>query len=237
MLPNLKRLLRPLVPHGVLRRWNAHVDGRRNRQQSPAELFGTIYRGKHWGGEDQDFYSGNTLEVIEPFIAAVRAFFSAFPQPPIVVDFGCGDFAVGCRLVDLAQHYYACDAVPELIARNRQLAARPNLSFHLLDGVVDPLPPGDVVIVKQVFQHLRNDQIAAIVRKLSQYPVWVISEHLPAGEFAPNRDKLASGYTRLPLNSGIVLTEKPFRIKPKATEILCEVSEGGNPIRTIVYRF
>jgi len=40
----------------------------------------------------------------------------------------------------------------------------------LLNAVADSLPPGDVVILKQVLQHLRNADIAAIVEKLAQYP-------------------------------------------------------------------
>jgi hypothetical protein len=153
------------------------------------------------------------------------------------LDLGCGDFSVGNRLADLAQHYYACDVVPDLVLRNRRLFARPNLSFHILDGVTGALPAGDVVIVKQVFQHLSNDQIAAIVRKLSQYATWIITEHVAAGEFLPNRNMQSSGYTRLEMKSGIVLTEEPFRVQPKASEILCEVPEEGGLVRTIVYRF
>jgi hypothetical protein len=240
MLASLKPFIRPFVPRKVLRKWTAQADIRRNYRQSPAELFGTIYRQKHWGGEDHDFYSGSgshTPEMLEPFIAAVRAYLAAFPTPPVVVDLGCGDFAVGSRLLDLAQHYWACDVVPELIARNRRLFAALNLSFHVVDAVTDPLPRGDIVIVKQVLQHLRNDQISSIVRKLSQYPRWIISEHLPRGEFVPNHNKLASDLNRLHLNSGIVLTEEPFRIEPKATEVLCEALEGGSLIRTVAYRF
>ena len=240
MFARLKRLLRSLAPRGVSRWWNVRVGRRHDRQPSPAELFGTIYRQKHWGGAALDFYSGSgshTTDVLEPFVTAVRAYLSSLPERPIVVDLGCGDFAAGSRLVQLARHYHACDVVPELIARNRSLPTPPNVSFHVLDAVTDPLPSGDVVIVKQVFQHLRNDQIAAIVRKLSRYPRWIITEHVPAGVFPPNHDKAPGGYTRLALNSGIVLTEEPFRIRPKAAEVLCEVVEHGNPIRTTAYRF
>jgi hypothetical protein len=240
MLSQLKQLITKFLPQRPLRSWNTYVAVRYNFRQSPAELFGAIYRQKHWGGEDRDFYSGSgsyAPDVIEPFVAAVRSYLGAFPNPPIVVDLGCGDFAAASRLVDLAQHYCACDVVPELIARNRRMFALPNLSFHLVDGVTDPLPSGDVVIVKQVLQHLRNDQISAIVRRLAQFPVWIICEHLPSGEFVPNRDKLASGYTRLELNSGIVLTETPFRVAPKTTDVLCEVFEGGGIVRTTAYRF
>jgi hypothetical protein len=158
------------------------------------------------------------------------------PRRPVVVDIGCGDFAVGSRLVDLAAVYHACDAVPELIDRNRQTFSIPGLAFAVVDAVVDPLPPGDVVIVRQVFQHLRNDQIAAIVRRLSQYKTWIITEHVPAGIFKPNIDKLADGGNRLP-NSGVVLTEKPFKVKPQRSVTLCETEEYGGVIRTIAYRF
>jgi len=240
MRAELKRAIKPFVPRRLLRFWQARAERRRNVRQSAAELFGAIYRGKHWGGPDRDFYSGTgsyAPEVIEPFVAVVRAYLAAFPEPPIVVDVGCGDFTAGSRLVDLARHYHGCDVVPELIARNRRLFAAPNLSFHLVDAVSDPLPAGDVALIKQVLQHLRNDQIAAIARALAQYPVWIVSEHLPRGAFVPNRDQLAGGSTRLRVNSGVVLTEPPFRVAPKAVDILCEVPEQGHLIRTVAYRF
>jgi hypothetical protein len=211
-----------------------------NLQHSPAQLFGEIYRSKHWGGENRDFYSGSGSHLprmVEPFVTSVRALLAGFPKPPVVVDLGCGDFAIGRRLIDLAQHYHACDVVPDLVARNRALFTMPNLSFRVVDAVSGVLPAGDVVIVKQVFQHLRNDQISAIVRKLAPYRTWIVTEHLPRGEFVPNANQLASGYTRFDINSGIVLTEEPFCIRPGTTDILCEVVEGGGLIRTTAYRF
>jgi hypothetical protein len=117
----------------------------------------------------------------------------------------------------------------ELIERNRRLFVRDNLTFAVLDAVADPLPPGDVVIVKQVLQHLRNADVAAIVRKLAQYPTCIVCEHLPAGEFVANVDKPTDGHTRLGRGSGIVLTEAPFRVRPRAMRVLCEpCSEGGS---------
>ena len=240
MIAALKRTIKPLIPSAVLRRWNAYVNRRRNFQRSAADIFGTIYREKHWGGDGLEFFSGSgshSPEVVEPYIAAVRSFLCEMPRRPVVVDIGCGDFAVKSRLVDLAAAYHACDAVPELIERNRQTFSIPGLTFAVVDAVADPLPSGDVVIVRQVFQHLRNDQIAAIVRKLSQYKTWIICEHVPAGIFKPNIDKLADGNNRMHLNSGVVLTERPFKVKPRQSVILCESIEFGGVIRTIAYRF
>jgi hypothetical protein len=212
----------------------------RHDRPSSLELFRSIYRGKHWGGADRDFYSGSgsyTPTVIEPYVAVVRAYLASFPVPPVVVDIGCGDFTAADRLTDLVQSYHGCDVVPELIERNQRLFAAPHVTFSALDAVTDRLPRGEVVIVKQVLQHLTNNEIAAIVRKLGQYAVWIITEHLPGDSFEPNLDMPTSGYTRLGMNSGVVLTETPFRIAPKSTEVLCEVHERGGVVRTVVYRF
>jgi hypothetical protein len=211
-----------------------------NHTTNPAELFGRIYRDKVWGGDGVDFFSGtgsHTPELIEPYVSAVRGFVSQLSPAPVLVDLGCGDFVAGSRLADLGRSYIGCDVVPELIDRNRRLFVRENLRFIILDAVLDPLPPGDVVIVKQVLQHLCNQQIAAIVSKLAQYKIWIVCEHLPAGTFTANRDNVTCADTRLPLKSGIVLTEAPFHVKPRETRVLCEVASEGGVIRTVAYVF
>ena len=86
-------------------------------------------------------------------------------------------------------------------------------------------------------QHLCNEQIAAIVSKLAQYKTWIICEHLPAGTFTAKRDNVMCGDTRLPLESGIVLTEAPFHVKPRDTRVLCEASSEGGIIWTVAYLF
>jgi hypothetical protein len=125
--------------------------------------------------------------------------------------------------------------VPELIERNRRLFVHDGLEFVVLDAVADPLPPGDVVIVKRVLQHLCNAGIAAIVRKLARYPSWIVSEHLPAGALVANVDKPTDGYSRLGRGSGVVLMEAPFHVTPREAHVLCEPHAEGGIIRTIAY--
>ena len=236
----IKRLLSAATPRWAQEKWATRRANLGRRHETPATIFGRIYREKNWGGPDCDFYSGSgsyVPDVIEPYISAVRAFLSKLPAAPEVVDIGCGDFTAAGRIVDLARHYHACDVVPDLIDRNRRLFPSHHVTFHRLDATVDALPHGDVVIVKQMFQHLSNEHISAVLPKLLCYPVWIVSEHVPFGSFKPNRDIQTGGYTRLLLNSGVVLTEKPFRIRPSAVDLLCEVVEDGHPIQTLAYRF
>lgn len=225
------------VPLRLLRLWRAF----RNHCQSPAALFGEIYRGKVWGGSEMDFFSGggsHDPEVVNPHVQRVREFLASLGQPLTVIDLGCGDFNVGNRLTDLATTYIACDVVGALIERNRQLFVKNNLTFLRLDAIVDLLPQGDVVIVKQVFQHLRNDQIMAILRKMKPFNVWIVCEHLPATQdFTPNIDKRAGPDNRLGRNSGIVVTAPPFNVTPRREITLCETPSDGGIIRTVAYRF
>jgi SAM-dependent methyltransferase len=228
----LKALVRPFVPASIARRLKFIS----LQKRSNADIFGEIYRTKTWGGPDKDFYSGpgNEPDVIAPYISGVRRFLAKHPGS-VVVDIGCGDFVAGSQLLDLAKTYIGCDVVADLIERNRRKF--PNVNFEALDAAKDPLPSGDIVIVKQVLQHLRNDQIQAIVNKLRQYKIWIICDHIPIGSFTANIDVQTGPGVRIRFNSGVVLTEAPFSVKPRTTEVLSEVASYHGIIRTLAYSF
>ena len=122
--------------------------------------------------------------------------------------------------------------MPELIAHNRQNFA--DVDFRVLDIVRDELPKGEVAIIRHVLQHLSNAEIANVVARL-RYPFLIVTEHLPDGDFAPNKDQKTGVSIRLGSKSGVVLTEPPFSVKPTYQRTLCEASEGGGIIRTILY--
>lgn len=235
MLALVKAAIKPFVPKPILSLyWR-----RCNLRRTNAERFGRIYREKLWGGaQHTDFFSGDGSipEVVEPYVSSVRTLLSQRP-PSDVVEIGCGDFAVASRLIALARTYTACDVVPELIERNRRMFVRDNLTFRAIDAVTDPLPPGDLVIVRQVFQHLRNDQIQAILRKFARYRTWIISEHVPSSSFVPNLDILSGPDTRLSVGSGVVITQEPFSVRPRHSEVLSEVHVKGGVIRAQAYSF
>lgn len=214
----------------------------------PAELgevFSRIYAKGDWGRRDGSFYSGDGSHdpsIVEPYTAAVKAFLGTLPRPWRIVDLGCGDFNVGSQLAGLADEYVACDVVPGLIERNRANFRMPQLRFEVLNIVTDPLPSGRIVLIRQVFQHLANAHIQAVVDKLDRYDCWIVTEHLPAGsDFVPNLDKRPGRNIRLDApeagGSGVVLTAPPFNVAPLRQEVLCEVPSYGGVIRTTAYRF
>ena len=175
--------------------------------------------------------------MVGPYVDAVRGFLAGFADKPSVVDLGCGDFNVGARLRDLCGSYVACDIVEALIAHNRERFADLDVDFRQLDIIEDMIPQTDIVIIRQVLQHLSNGQIARALRNITASCRYlVVTEHLPGKpDFRPNVDKPAGGAIRPFFGSGIVLTSEPFALKVLGERILCEVPELGGVIRTTLY--
>jgi hypothetical protein len=232
------RPLRQLVGEYLNQRWNAKQEGR-----SVEEIFSAIYREQRWGTYGDGFSSGDgthNSSVVEPYINAVRSFIQSLPFSLSVVDLGCGDFKVGEQIRPFCRDYIACDIVPALIERNKEKFAAAKVDFRCLNIIDQDLPKGDIVFLRQVLQHLNNAQILSIVPKLYRYKFIVLTEHIPVNPvFQPNLDKPTGGGTRLPKNSGVVLTAPPFLLKVKSESVLCAINESigrrRGTVKTVLY--
>lgn len=200
-----------------------------------------VYSQKLWGGEEADFFSGegsHNPEIVEPYITAVSAFLDSFKPPLSVCDLGCGDFNVGSQLVKLTSNYQAVDIVPSLIDRNKQKFQSEQLTFHCLDISVDDLPKADCALVRQVLQHLSNAEVQRVVEKLIDFKYIILTEHLPAGDFEPNKDIISGQGIRLKKQSGIDLLAPPFSLKVVDVKALnsIELPNEKGVISTIQYQ-
>lgn len=199
-----------------------------------------IYEKNLWGGNPNEFYSGegsHNQGIVQPYIEAVSSFLKSFDEPLTICDLGCGDFNVGKELVEFAAHYHAVDIVPALMEHHQAKFQLPNLTFHCLDVALDKLPSGDCALVRQVLQHLSNQEVHQILEKLSRYRYVIITEHIPSGDFKPNKDKISGQGIRLKQNSGIDVLAAPFHWKVKEVKQLLsvELASGKGMIVTILY--
>lgn len=212
-----------------------------NKQPWPTkDAMQQIYELNLWGGEEGNFYSGlgsHEKEIVEPYINVVKTFLSSL-KDPVIVDLGCGDFNVGNELIAHSQTYIAVDIVPELVERNKEKYRSEHLMFQCLDIAKDDLPDGDVVILRQVLQHLSNAEVKQVVEKLDQYQYVILTEHLPGGEFEPNADIISGQGIRLKKGSGLDLLQPPFELKVKEVKELLTVPypQGKGIIETKVIR-
>lgn len=239
---NLKIFLKRVLPSSVLELYHSTAHFYKNRLTAlndPKKVFSHIYRHNIWG-QKKGFFSGKGSHdpaIVTPYVENISTWLKSFDKKPSIVDLGCGDFTVGRHFVDLASTYLGCDIVKDLITHHNRTYKTANLSFQELDIIKDPLPDGDMAFIRQVLQHLDNDQISSVVPKLSKYKYLVLTEHLPNGKFTPNKDKAVGPDIRTKFQSGVVLTAPPFNLKPKSSKILCEVVLPRGNIQTILYEF
>jgi SAM-dependent methyltransferase len=213
-----------------------------SRDLSTRQLFEHIYARQKWGtaAHHARFFSGpgsHEPDVVEPYVEAVRAFLRDMAPAPDVVDLGCGDFNIGRQVRDACGTYIACDIVPALITHNRERFAALDVDFRVVDLTDDELPAGEVVFIRQVLQHLSNDQIMQALPRIRRgFRCVVLTEHLPAtAQFTPNLDKPTGPDIRLLQHSGVVLTAPPFNLQVRSERVLCEATQFGGVIRSTAY--
>jgi SAM-dependent methyltransferase len=219
--PTARALLRRLVPRRFWSWREQRLVARiraRNRGRSTREIFSEIYETAQWGGKRGEFSSGRGSEpsVTAPYCSMIREFIGEH-RISSVVDLGCGDFEVGKRIQCPGVSYVGVDVVPALIERNRRLYGDATVQFECLDIVAEALPPAALCLVRQVFQHLSNPQIAAVLAKLGQFAHVIVTEHYPASPETclPNLDKPPGPDTRVGDGSGVFLDKPPFDRKTR----------------------
>lgn len=239
----MRKILKKLIPARALALGANVLEKLRHRsyRKLPVDqVFAKIYADKEWGGGNNvGFYSGagsHDAGLVVPYVSAVRAYLAGLPARPVVVDLGCGDFNVGKNFVDWVSEYHACDIVPALQEHNRSEFGRDNLHFPCVNIIDDVLPDGDIVVIRQVLQHLSNAQINRVIDKCGKYDTWIVTEHLPSGAgFEPNIDISAGCGIRVLVKSGVVLTAPPFSLGGYQGRILCDIAYHGEIIRTILF--
>jgi SAM-dependent methyltransferase len=213
----IRRLIKSLTP-AVLReyrqRWLVRRTRKRSRRRSVAEVFADVYRRQQWTRESGQRFSsgwGSGTAYSQPYCDWVTSFAREHGITRLV-DLGCGDFRVGQSLLAGGPFsYVGVDVVPELIAYNQARFAGPQARFECLNIIEDDLPSGQLCLIRQVFQHLSNQQIRAVLDKCAVYPRILVTEHIYVGpDSRPNVDKPHGPDTRVSDRSGVFLDRSPF---------------------------
>jgi len=100
-----------------------------------------------------------------------------------VVDMGCGDWQFS-RLIDWTGiQYHGFDLVKSVIDANTRQFSKPNIAFNRYDGDFSQLPDADLLITKDVLQHLSHANIMKFLPHINRYPMCLITNCVnPHGE-------------------------------------------------------
>lgn len=217
---SLKRLLRPLLP-GFMRKAvsEAIIVSRERRLQKldVGQAFDLIYRRGMWQQGNAASGVGSEGVLAERYVTFVKQYV-AENNLSTVVDAGCGDFSVGRQLAGDFVDYVGIDVSEYIIQQNEdRFRFLSNVKFIAADIGSVAFPACDLILIRQVLQHLTNAQIHKVLANLERghWRRVLVTDAVPAaGEIVPNVDlPTHSVRTRVSFGSGVFLDCAPFSVK------------------------
>lgn len=188
--------------------------------RSNESVFSDIYTKKRWYSTENngEFNSGAGSDsgYSIPYIEAVSHYISE-NNINSIVDLGCGDFRVGKRLLDKVSidNYTGIDVVKDLVEyNNTHYGNRGKIDFLHKDITKDILPLADLYLVRQVFQHLSNNDILKALNNIPHSSRLIVTEHqqINTTNIVPNLDKIRGGDIRVSKKSAVFLNKPPFSL-------------------------
>jgi len=147
-----------------------------------------------------------------------------------IVDAGCGDFNVGSRLCSDVTKCIALDVSSYIIdANQKRYGDISNVNFQVADLIVTTVPTADLVLIRQVLQHLTNDQIERVLHNLdsSTWRSVLVTEAVtdPSNDAGANLDlRSHSVRTRVNFGSGVFVDRPPFNRPAKRIAVIDDAS-------------
>src|SRR5262245_14363997 len=163
--------------------------------------FDTIHKHSIWGGSSG---AGSDLRNTVVYVAYVQHLIDHLGVQSIV-DLGCGDWRFAKHLKFGDRRYLGVDIVASVIAANQAAYGSETIRFERADVTTFEIPPCDLLLCKDVLQHLSNDNVRAILDRSARARFALFTnDYHPANEDCPN------GSTR-PLD----ITAPPFLVAAK----------------------
>ena len=160
----------PWAVRHLVRRVKREINWAMNAHRPLAAVFDDVYSTRQWSRFEEDFHSGpgSVGSSASQYADCIR---DLIRQRNIrsVVDVGCGDFRVARGFVSDEINYIGVDIVGPLIARNQAAYGSDTVRFVQLDATRDPLPDGDLCLIREVLQHLSISQITQVLQAVRKF--------------------------------------------------------------------
>ncbi|MDB5876153.1 MAG: class SAM-dependent methyltransferase [Ramlibacter sp.] len=186
--------------------------------------FDAIYAANEWKhGSGEGSLPKNSVE----YMSFLQTFL-AERQIKSVVDMGSGDWQFSKHLDWTSIRYIGFDVAATVIARNQELYSKDNVTFCHYSGEPAELPSADLLIAKDVLQHLPNAGVTSFLQNLERFKYVLVTNCINPHGKTMNHDIDLGGFRYLDIRL------PPFDIK--ATEVL-RYSRQKNPIKRLLRHF
>lgn len=191
------------------------------KQATPSieEAFNWVYRTGEWGKDEKGegtSGSGSTFENAKPYMSFLTEFLKKH-EITSVVDLGCGDWQFSQHINWQGIHYTGFDVVKSVVEKNKAKFSTASIQFAQADGMQTDLPKADLLICKDVLQHLPLKEIQNFLPQLKKYKYCLITNDV-------DNSTLTSGNLDIPVGAyrSLDLTKPPFNLK--GTKVLTYLS-------------
>jgi SAM-dependent methyltransferase len=188
----------------------AYVAINPGNQQSPlTDTFNRIYAEGTWGKDVSGTGTsgtGSTLEITREYRAYLEDFMKKHAVKS-VVDAGCGDWTFSSAIDWGDASYLGVDIASDVIATVRKKHEKGKIVFKTGD-ITEDLPAADLLISKDVLQHLSNELVQKFIRnnlRTGKYKWVILTNDRSRGPH--NLDTAPGGYR------AIDLAAPPFDVK------------------------
>ena len=168
---------------------------------SAEEVFTKIYKQSTWGKNEFGEGSsgpGSRLDTTEQYRSFIQHFLATF-QIRSVVDAGCGDWEFS-KAIDWSGIAHRLRCCPVGGRKNQRQFGCPHIRFLHQDIIAEPLPSADLLICKDVLQHLPNADVLTFMKQLPNFKYCLITNDVnPKTLLAPNLDIRRGDYRLLDL--------------------------------------
>jgi len=173
------------------------------------DVFSDIYNRGEWGVDESGQGTsgdGSTAENTKLYRFFLQDFLNA-KQIKTVVDFGCGDWEFS-QLIDWTDiNYIGIDVVKSVIDQNQARFGSDNISFIHADALSLDLPPADLLLCKDVLQHLPFSMIHEFLVQTPKFKHCLITNCVDAHSLTCNNINIPEGHYRM-----LDLTKRPFHV-------------------------
>ena len=190
---------------------------------SNKEVFSKIYKEDLWNEGSGD---GSKIENVREYVDVLQKYIDK-PEIKTVIDLGCGDWQFS-KFLDLSSVLYlGVDVVDSVIDSNIDLYSASNIDFISRDIITYELPQVDLIICKDVLQHLSNKDVISVLIKIIKSSKFALITNDFNSESTSNIDIENGDYRYLDL------TLSPFFLD--VVTVLEFEKPGWRPKRTVTF--
>ena len=194
-----------------------------DRQSPLTQTFNRIYTEGVWGRDvagKGTSGTGSTLEITREYRAYLRDFIRK-NRVTSVVDAGSGDWSFSSTIDWAGASYLGVDIASDVIEAVREKHEKRNVKFRVGD-ITEELPGADLLISKDVLQHLPNELVHKFIRnnlRKGKYKWALLTNDRGSG----NLDTIPGGYRAIDLAAPPFdvrgLVDLPINFKGEVTKV------------------